>query len=106
MLYNSGSLVQPEVLITNKMTIHHFLRESYAGMNRHMEKGVSFLKNALFEMNVQGVICISNMLAPVNNFLKDLAQIEADFLQEKDEKASLNWVPIEVALQSPMEENY
>ncbi len=106
----SYSLVQPNVLSDNKITIHQFLRHSYEEVNRHMEDGVSFLKDMLFDMNRHASACFSVMLSPINNFLKDHRQIEADFVQEAIDGPegilSPNIVPINIALLSPMEENY
>lgn len=106
----SYSLIQPNVLSDNKMTIHQFLRHSYEEVNRYMDDGVSFLKDMLFDMNRHAGACFSTMLPPINNFLKDHTQIEADFVQEAvnapEEILSRNIIPIEIALLSPMEENY
>lgn len=110
MTYTPNSVVQPEVLNDNKMTIHQFLRQSYTDMKGHMEDGVSFLKDMFFDMNRHAGVCITNMLSPINNFLKDHSQIEAEFQQETvdapEKITSPNIVPIEIAMMSPMEENY
>ena len=107
---SSISLVQPHILEENKMTIHEYLRQSYTEVSQQVQDGLSFLKEEFRDMYKQVGACVTNMISPVNNFLKDPTQIEADFLQEAAElpgmPLSSNIVPIEIALQSPMEENY
>lgn len=55
---------------------------------------------------------LNNMVLPVNNFLKDLTQIETELLQEVSRESTeiifLNgkMVSVDQALSGPMEENY
>lgn len=101
--------MQPEILDDNKMTIHSFLRQSYSQVTRHVEEGISFFKGGFHTMFEQVECCFTNMMLPVNNFLKDHTHIEKEFLQEAinspEKTPASNIVPIEVALMSPMEEN-
>lgn len=113
---NLSSVVQPAILHTNKLTIHNFLRQSYTQVAHHMQEsvnylqdGVSFFKSELFEMYKQAENYMTQMMLPVNNFLKEPGEIENDFLLQADNGPgyipSCNFVPLEIALQSPMEEN-
>lgn len=113
------SSVEPKTLEENKMTIHSFLNQSYdqakkqlgQGVSR-INEGVSFLKDGIFSFCDKTGDYFQKMLSPVNNFLKDHSQIETELKQEqfqnKDEFqiSSCTIIPIEVALLSPMEENY
>jgi hypothetical protein len=107
---NISSATQPNTLQGNKLTIHNFLRHSYSQVAQHMQDGISFFKVELFDMYKQAETCVNWMMLPVNNFLKDPCQIENEFLLEADNGPGFitpcNIIPLEIALQSPMEENY
>lgn len=103
------SLVQEETREENMLKIHHFLRESYSAVSRHIQDGVSFFKEELQQIYLQTEQCVNTMLLPVNNFLKDMTEIDREFEQAgsgRPDSAAGNIVPIEIALLSPMEENY
>ena len=111
------SVVQPEVLEENKMTINSFLKQSYDQAKKQLEDGVSFLqdgisfiKDEFSSLYNQTGDCLNKMVSPVNNFLKDPTQIDAEFKQEEfkiaEQSTSSNIIPLEIALLSPMEENY
>lgn len=104
------SHVQPEIREENMLSINSFLRQSYNAVSRHIQDGVTFFKEELTNIYQQAENCVTNMLLPVNNFLKDHTQIEKDFLQEAinapERTGGSNIVPVEIALLSPMEENY
>ncbi len=106
----SSSVVQPEVLSENKMTIQSFLHESYAQVSQQVQDSISFFKDELRGMYKQAETCFTNMILPVNNFLKDHTQIETEFMEKAvnapKKTESSNIVPLEIALLSPMEENY
>jgi hypothetical protein len=113
------SVVEPQVLNENKMTINSFLKQSYDHAKKGIEggvnliqDGVSFIKEEFHSFyNTTGQY-LNKMVLPVNNFLKDLSQIENEFQQEVSKEAtqlmSLNgvMVPVEQVLARPMEENY
>ncbi len=107
----SPTLEITEVQPDNMVTIHSILKESYSQAKTHIQGGFSFFRTEVQEMYNQAETCVNNMILPVNNFLKDLTQIDTDFQKESinDQaqcKSMGNIVPIEVALLSPMEENY
>lgn len=119
MTKQGNSVVQPEVLNENKMTINSFLQQSYDQAKKQIEGGVSFIQDGVtyFKDEITALYdktghYLNKMVLPVNNFLKDLTQIDSELQQEisKDcqQLMSLNgqMVPVEQVLSQPMEENY
>jgi hypothetical protein len=113
------SSVQPEVLQENKMTINSFLKQSYEQAKKQVEDGVSFIQDGVSFIKEEFSVfyhetgqCLNKMVLPVNNFLKDLTQIETELLQEVSKESShyllMNgeMVPVEKVLAMPMEENH
>lgn len=114
-----SSVVEPQVLNENKMTINSFLKQGYDQAKKGLEggvnlihDGVSFIKDEFSSFyNTTGQY-LNMMVLPVNNFLKDLTQIETELQQEVSKESAqlicLNgvMVPVEQALSIPMEENY
>lgn len=103
------SLVEPGTLRENQLTIHRFLRESYTEVSRHIQESLSFFRDEFKQFQHHAGICFNNMMLPVNNFLKDPAQIEKEFMaapgNKPEQENPCTIVPIEIALLSPMEEN-
>jgi hypothetical protein len=111
------AVVQPELINENKMTINSFLTQSYGQAKKQfdggvtlIQEGVSFIKDEFSTLCDKTGDYLNKIVLPVNNFLKDFTEIETEFQQE-EMKASgqtigCNIIPIEVALLSPMEENY
>ena len=113
------SSVQPEVLQENKMTINSFLKQSYEQAKKQVEGGVSFIQDGVSFIKEELSVfyhetgqCLNKMALPVNNFLKDLTQIETELLQEVSKESAhyllMNgeMVPVEKVLAMPMEENH
>jgi hypothetical protein len=104
------SMVEPGIRDENRLTIHRYLRESYTEMSRHIQQGISFFKEEFRQLQHDAGTCFTNMMLPVNNFLKDPLQMEKEFKKEAgggaEEKNAPTIVPLEIAMQSPMEENY
>jgi hypothetical protein len=106
------SVVKPDVLDENKVTIHSFLRDSYTQAKKQLKDGVSFFKEEFSAMYDRADQYIDRMLLPVNNFLKDPKQIDSELSQEiSPESTELvcldgKIIPVEQALSQPMEENY
>jgi len=116
---NQTSVVQPEVLQENKMTINSFLMQSYDEAKKQLENGVSFIKDGVSffkeELSVfyhETGLCLNKMALPVNNFIKDLTQIETELLQEVSKESphyllmNGEMIPVETVLSMPMEENH
>lgn len=79
----------------------------------NIQSGISFLKEGISDALDKTSECISNRLVtPVNNFLKDITQMEQEFkrVQESEHEFRLclngTYVPAAEILQMPMEENY
>src|SRR5258705_3939288 len=114
-----NSVVKPDVLDENKMTIHSFIRQSYNQVKKHWDEGVSFIQDgasffkdefsAIYNKTAQ---YIDRMMLPVNNFLKDMQQIDTELKQEISKESTElvfldgRMVPVDQALAMPMEENY
>jgi len=107
---HQASFAEPAILNENKMTINSFLRQSYDTAKKNIEDGASFLKDELNTLYDKTSECLNRMALPVNNFLKDHIEIESELQRHETDGAgnysTSNIVPIEVALLSPMEENY
>lgn len=113
------SVVQPEILEENKMTINSFLKQSYDQAKKQagdsaafIQDKVSFLKEEFSAFFHETGQCMNKISLPVNNFLKDLKQIETELLQEISKESphyllmNGEMVPVEKVLSGPMEENY
>lgn len=116
---NPISVVQPDVLNENKLSINSFLKQSYDEARKQLENGVmliqdgvSFFKEEFSTFYHETGLCLNRMALPVNNFIKDLPQIETELLQEVSKESShyllMNgeMVPVEKVLSMPMEENH
>jgi hypothetical protein len=116
---NTISVVQAEVLRENMQTIHSFLKQSYDEAKKQLENGVefiqdgaSFLKDEFVAFYEESGHCLNRMLLPVNNFIKDLQQIDLDLKKEMSIQSPYSllmdgeMVPVEKVLTMPMEENY
>lgn len=107
---NPLSVVKPEVLKENMSSIRSFLKDSYSNAKKNINDGVNFFKDEFSAFYNKTGTYINQMMLPVNNFVKDLTQIDTELQQERssDPAASAHGhlVPIEKALRSPMEENY
>ncbi len=106
------SVVHPEVLEENKMTINSFLKQSYEQAKKQVEDGMFFIKEEFSVFYHETGQCLNRMALPINNFLKDLTQIETELLQEVSKESSHHllmngeMVPVEKVLTMPMEENH
>jgi prophage DNA circulation protein len=116
---NPVSVVNQDVLTENKMSINSIIKQSYSSAKKQLQEGMhviqdgmNVIKDEFIEMYDKAGSYIHKMALPINNFLKDLGQIEAEFLQEIGKQSPVKTstsgciVPVEQALLSPMEENY
>src|SRR5690349_1493809 len=88
----SSSVVRPDVLKENRMSIHTFLRESYAIAKQQLQGNIDAFKDELRTF----------IALPINNFLKDITQIDQDF-QKTPKIVSISEA---VSTAIIMEENY
>lgn len=102
------SVVKPEVLVENKLTINTFIKESYTQAKQQVQGGMHYLKDEFNGLYDKTSGFIHQFILPVNNFLKDFNQIENEFRLECGVIPALPChVPVAVAILSDeMEENY
>jgi hypothetical protein len=95
----------------NLSAIHEFVKTSVNEKALSIGKGISALRDditAAFNEKPG----YHNLLTPVNNFLKDLSQINRDFEEEQNRENEYHiclngkMVPASKVLSMPMEENY
>jgi hypothetical protein len=77
-----------------------------------VQDGVSFFKQEFAVFYHETSLCLNRMALPVNNFLKDITQIETELLLEVSKESphyllmNGEMVPVEKVLTMPMEENH
>lgn len=108
MLRTAISVVNPGVLAENMVTINTFIKESYSQARLQVQGGMNFLKEEFTELYEKTSGYINQLVLPVNNFLKDLSQIEKEFLHEAGIVPEPPChIPISIAVMTGvMEENY
>lgn len=108
------SLVKPDVLTDNMVSINSLIKQSYEHAKKHLQEGVSVFKEEFIDIYDKAGYYLNKIALPVNNFLKDITQIDAE-LQQEIYKQSLQpnnlvvpgpLVSVEKALSGFMEENY
>ena len=115
----STSYVISELFDEQKNNLHSFLDKSYTQARKQLDEGVHRIQDgistirdefsAIYEKTGE---YLHRMATPVNNFLKDLSQIDKEILAEcaknPQHMMSLDGqlVPAEQVLKLPMEENY
>ena len=123
----ASSVVRPDVLKENKLSINSFLRDSYVNAKKQLQGGINAFKEELREIRHTAEACFDFFALPVNNYLKDISQIDRDFQEapgpalEPSEtsirqgestiritETNMRIISITEALSSsgPMEENY
>jgi hypothetical protein len=95
----------------NFISLHQFLKSVYKESKESYAGGVSFFKQ-LFETNDKNSCNTNIFTLPINNFLKDLSQIEQEFHTEHVKNGGYclclqgRVLREEEILSQPMEENY
>jgi hypothetical protein len=104
--------VMPEKLVPGmiKQSIDQVKNIMQDGLNV-IQDSVTVIKEEIIGIYDKTASCINRMILPVNNFIKDFTQIDAEFQAELSKDAAFvtprpNIVPIEIALNGYMEENY
>jgi hypothetical protein len=110
---NTLSVVKPEVLTENSQLFNSLIKQSYKQAKKQVQDGMSFIKEEISSLYDKTTNCLNRMALPVNNFLKDISQIEAEFRRElkiigdPDNRSSDGIVHISIASATgSMEENY
>lgn len=93
-------------------SLQDFLKNTYNDQKEKFSECVDIFKEGLTEaMNVT-TSCVSTVMLPINNFIKDLKQMEDEFHQEhlKNDEQYIclegQMVPRGDVMTRPMEENY
>jgi hypothetical protein len=99
-----------EIKKDNPTSLHSFLSASCSNARQVLKDGTSFIKDEFTSLYTMAETQLQKMVLPVNNFLKDMIQLDREIEYESKKQAGLigegNFVPLEQALLSPMEENY
>lgn len=93
----------------NPLTLRSFLSASCADTQQFLKEGTSFIKDELNSLYTMAENHLQKMALPINNFLKDMIQLDQEIEYESKKQCGHvcegNFVPLEQALLSPMEEN-
>lgn len=111
----SLTILQEETPVVEKPGM---IKQSIDQVKNIMQDGLNVIQDSMTVIKDEFIgiydktaSCINRMMLPVNNFIKDFTQIDAEFQAELSKDAAFatprpNIVPIEVALNGYMEENY
>ncbi len=99
-------MVSPETRAGNQKIIHSFLKKSYELAKDQLRGGMNLFRDEWNQLTGTAEECVSFLLLPVNNFLKDLAQINREFAGRSGPEPGIT--PLKEAVNgSPVpEENY
>jgi len=92
--------------------VHRFIKDSYLEKKHVFSTGLSVFKEELGDTLDKTAHCIDHVTLPVNNFLKDVQQIEKEFREEMAKSKEYcicidgRMVPAGEVLKYSMEENY
>jgi len=79
---NSLVLFKPEALIEDFLSLNAVLKETYTQARHQIQEGVNLFKEELTEMCDKAGNYLHRIALPINNFLKDLSQIDAELKLE------------------------
>lgn len=100
------------VLIKNIDAVHTYLKNTFSDTKKEIGEGLSFFKEEITDKINKTGEYLNHLVMPVNNFIKDLTQIDKEFeaerLKSNEYCICLNgqMVPASEVLNMPMEENY
>lgn len=96
----------------NIMSLHDYLKDSYTEQKKRLTKDLSHFKEGLSDVFDKTGSYLTIFSSPVNNFLKDLSQIEEEFRCELSKNGEHficlegQMVSAKDILSMPLEENY
>lgn len=103
------NLERPENTYSKPHTLQSFLSVYSSETRQFWKDGTSFVKEELTSLYLIAENHFQQMVLPVNNFLKDMIQMDREIEYECKKQSGLicegNIVPLEQAMLSPMEEN-
>lgn len=100
------------LLPNNVDAVQYYIKSTFSETKREISEGLSSFKDGLSDTIHKTGNYINNLVLPVNNFLKDLTQIEKEFEEEKTRNETYcicldgQMIPAEQVLNLAMEENY
>jgi len=111
---NTGILNLPDqsVLGKNVDAVHNYFKDTFNETKKEISESLSSFKEGLSDRLSKTGSYINNLVLPVNNFLKDVTQMEREFEEEKIKNEAFciclngQMVPADDVLNLPMEENY
>ena len=104
--------VRLEAVIDGINSLHDFLKHTYNDQKEKLSECVDIFKDGLTEAFNVTSSCVNSVLLPINNFIKDLTQMEEEFRQEhlKNEEQYIclegQMISRAEVVTLPMEENY
>ena len=93
-------------------SLHDFLKHTYQDQKDKLSECVGIFKDGLTEAYNVTSSCVTSVMLPINNFIKDLTQMEEEFRQEhlKNEGQYIclegQMIHRAEVISLPMEENY
>ncbi len=111
---NTGILHLPNstILIRNLSAAQSYLKNTLCETTKEIRGGLSFFKEGVTGRLHKTGACINAFALPINNFIKDFAQIDKEFVEERLKNAEYcicldgKMVPASEVAKMPMEENY
>lgn len=111
----TGTLSQPNssALGKNIDAVHGYFKNTFCDTKKEIGEGFNLFKDGLTDkINRAGSYIKNDLVLPVNNFIKDISQIENEFEAERGSNAeyclSIDGIMVSAdeVLKMPMEENY
>jgi hypothetical protein len=105
-------LPDSSLLEKNVDAVQYYIKNTFTETRREISESLFSFKDGLSDTMHKTGSYINNLVLPVNNFLKDLTQIEKEFAEENTRNEVFcicldgQMVPAEEVLNLPMEENY
>jgi hypothetical protein len=79
---NPLALFKPEALINELTTMNVALKDSYSQAKHQIQEGVNFFKEEVTDICDKAGNYLHRIALPINNFLKDLSQIDCELKLE------------------------
>lgn len=112
---STGTLghTNPSALGKNIEAVHDYFTNTINETKKDIGEGFNLFKDGITDQfNKAGTYIKNDIVLPVNNFIKDVSQIDNEFEAERRNNAEYCMciggimIPAEEVLKMPMEENY
>lgn len=100
------------ILIRNIDAVQSFVKNTLHETKKEIGEGLSFFKDGIADKFHKTSNYLSNLVLPVNNFIKDFTQIDQEFEAERMKNSEYcicldgQMIPASQVLEMDMEENY